>query len=127
MAQSQEGKLPRAVDGAHTVKKIAVSTILAVLMMTSLVFGQVHPSLLGTWSQSEPAGATWTFRSDGSGFMEHGDSHTVARFTWSSSDGVKLNVSTAGLSVPYTVQSNDGRALVLVNNRTSTTYRLVKK
>ena len=102
-------------------------TALTVLMMSGLVLGQGRQALIGTWSQTAPSGATWTFRPDGSGFMEHGNSHTVARFTWESRDGKHLNVSTAGLSVPYTVQSNDGRTLVLVNNRASTTYTLKKK
>jgi hypothetical protein len=82
--------------------------------------------LVGTWTQEGQVAATWTFRPDGSGFMEQENPRTTARFTWSCS-GNTLQVSTAGLSVPYTVVSNDGNSLVIRNEQIAATYHLRRK
>lgn len=95
------------------------------LLVISAVAEQTDPRLIGTWAQ-EGAAAVWTFRPDGSGFMEQENPRTTARFTWSCS-GQQLNVSTSGGNVPYTVVSNDGSSLVIRNDQMAATYKLKKK
>ncbi len=103
----------------------AKTWILTFLVLTIGVFAQADSRLVGTWTQDgEPA--TWTFRADGSGFIERSNPRTTARFTWNC-QGVRLQVSTAGLIVPYTLVSSDGNTLVLRNERVSQTYHLTKK
>lgn len=103
----------------------AKNWIMAFLVLTVTVFAQADTRLVGTWAQDgDPA--TWTFRSDGTGFIERSNPRTTARFTWNC-QGVRLQVATAGLVVPYTLVSSDGNSLVLRNERVSQTYRLTKK
>lgn len=85
----------------------------------------VDARLVGTWTQ-EGAATVWTFRPDGSGFMEQENPRTTARFTWSCS-GQSLQVSTSGGNVPYTVVSNTGSELVIRNEQIAATYKLHKK
>jgi hypothetical protein len=102
--------------------------LVALFLCTLVTWAQATDSrLFGTWSQEGPVEAVWTFRPDGSGFMEQVNPRTTARFTWSC-QGQRLNVSAAGgLTVPYTVLSNDGNFLVIRNDQVSTVYRLKKK
>jgi hypothetical protein len=84
------------------------------------------PKLFGTWTQEGGQATVWTFRPDGSGFMEQSNPRTTARFTWSCR-GQRLSVCTAGLTIPYTVVSNDGSSLVIRNEQLSSVYKLKKK
>lgn len=104
------------------------AALLALLLCSLVTWAQATDAkLFGTWTQEGAAETVWTFRPDGSGFMEQTSPRTTARFTWTC-QGQQLNVSAAGgLTVPYTVVSNDGTSMVLRNEQISTVYRLKKK
>jgi hypothetical protein len=106
---------------------IAKKLLLAIFLFALGAVAQAtDPKMVGTWTQEGQAAATWIFRPDGSGFMEQSNPRTTARFTWTC-QGQILKVSAAGLSVPYTVLSNDGNSLVIRNDQVSTVLTLKKK
>ena len=110
------------------MQKVSLKAI-AIALLVFMVAAVACPSeakLIGTWTQEGEQAATWTFRPDGSGFMEQSNPRTTARFTWSC-QGVQLQVSTGNLVVPYTVVSNNGNDLVLRNDQSSQTYRFHRK
>ena len=87
---------------------------------------EVDPRLFGTWVQEGSPANVWTFRPDGSGFMEQPNPRCTARFTWSC-QGQQLSVSTGpGMSVPYTVISSDSNSLVIRNEQVAAVYKLKK-
>jgi hypothetical protein len=100
--------------------------LIAVLLCAMAVWAQPDAKLVGTWTEDGQMSATWTFRPDGSGFREQTNPKTTARFTWDCR-GASLQVNAGGLSVPYTVLSNDGNSLVIRNEQLATTYTLRKK
>ena len=104
----------------------AIRLILAFFLCALAVIAEPDTRLVGTWSQEGGQEATWTFRPDGSGFMEQNNPRSTARFTWSCR-GVRLQVSTGSLSVPYTIVANDSNSLVLRNDQVATTYKLRRK
>lgn len=106
----------------RTVGKLAMMLVLC----TVAVLANPDSRLVGSWVQ-EGQGTVWTFRPDGSGFMEQANPRTTARFTWDCA-GQRLNVSTpAGNSVPYTVMSCDSGSLIIRNDQASSVYKLRKK
>lgn len=107
------------------MKSVKILLLAFFLCALAAVAEQIDARLIGTWAQ-EGAATVWTFRPDGSGFLEQESPRTTARFTWSCS-GQQLNVSTSGGNVPYTVVSNDGSSLVIRNDQLSATYKLKKK
>lgn len=100
----------------NTIKNI----LLTLVALTAVVLAQPG-SLVGSWVDSRDT--QWTFRADGSGFMECGSPKTTARFNWQL-QGQTLQVSTAGTSVPYQVVQFDGQNLVIRNQRSSQSYQL---
>lgn len=110
------------------MQKVSLKALVLTLLLVTLaaVAGPSEARFIGTWTQEGGAAAVWTFRPDGSGFMEQSSPKTTARFTWSC-QGVQLQLATGTLVVPYTVVSSNGNALVLRNEHTSTTYRLLRK
>lgn len=111
---------------ASSVKVLLLVFFFCTVFVTAAVGDPAEARLHGSWTQEGAAPVVWTFRPDGSGFMEQTEPRTTARFTWDCR-GQRLNVSTAGLSVPYTVVSNDGRSLVLRNEQLATVLKLKKK
>lgn len=109
----------------HKVTFKALMIALLVFAVAALA-GPTETKLIGTWTQEGSQGATWTFRSDGSGFMEQTNPRTTARFTWTC-QGVKLQLLSGNLVVPYTVVSSSDNELVLKNNNSLRTYRLQRK
>ncbi len=109
------------------MQKVSLKALVLTLLLVTLaaVAGPTETKLIGTWTQEGEA-AVWTFRPDGSGFMEQTNPRATARFTWSC-QGVQLQVATGTLVVPYTIVSNNGSALVLRNEHSSATYRLSRK
>ena len=110
------------------MQKVSLKALVLTLLLVTLaaVAGPSEARFIGTWTQEGEAAAVWTFRPDGSGFMEQSNPKTTARFTWSC-QGVQLQLATGTLVVPYTVVSSNGNALVLRNEQTSATYRLIRK
>lgn len=106
------------------LKQLAFQAVLWLILVATVALAQ--PSrVLGTWVQ-EGKEAVWTFRPDGSGFMEQTTPRATARFTWSF-EGERLQVCTGGLAVPYTILSADSQSLVIRNDQLETVYRLKKK
>ena len=102
---------------------------LLIALLVFVVAAMADPTetkLIGTWTQEGSQGAIWTFRADGSGFMEQTNPRTTARFTWSC-QGVQLQLLSGNLVVPYTVISHSSNELVLKNNNSLQTYRLQRK
>lgn len=100
----------------RTVSKI----VLCLFALSLAAFAQPSANILGSWTQSIPS-TKWTFRPDGTGFMEV--SNTTARFNWTVR-GKTLKVFTAGTSVPYRVLESGSDRLVIENLRASKTYQL---
>lgn len=96
--------------------------LLLLLVSTLLAMAQPSQDIVGSWVQDNQQ-ARWTFRPDGTGFMERGQPKTTARFQWRV-NGTILEVSTAGTSVPYELVQNDGSRLVIKNQRVSQVYEL---
>lgn len=95
------------------------------MLMAVATVAQPGRTIVGDWTQQE-ASAEWSFRSDGTGFMEQGQPNVIARFSWQL-EGNVLRVFTAGTSVPYEVLQNDGRVLRIRNQRGGQVYELRKK
>ena len=80
-------------------------------------------AIVGRWVQDSPQ-VSWTFRADGSGFMERGTPKTTARFNWTL-DGNILKLSTAtGVPITYQIVSRAQDRLVIVNRRLAMEYTL---
>lgn len=110
----------------RTLRAVVLAFFFCTALAIAAVGDPADAKLFGTWAQEGPSPVMWTFRPDGSGFMEQTNPRTTARFTWDCR-GQRLHVSTAGLSVPYTVVSNDGQSMVLRNEQLSTVLKLKKK
>lgn len=102
------------------------ATVLIFFVATLAVVAQVDSRIVGTWVQQGEIASVWTFRADGSGFMEQQNPRTVAHFTWSS-QGNSMLIATGGLRVPYIILKNDGSQMHIRNQQSSTTYVLKKQ
>lgn len=97
-----------------------VRICLWVLLVTAVAFAQ-QGTIVGSWVEANQ-GTRWTFRADGTGFMEQ--TNATARFDWRV-QGQILQLSTAaGTSVPYKVVRFDGSNLVIRNEQISREYQL---
>ena len=106
-----------------TPMKTLISKIIIFLLIISwAAVAQPSADIVGTWVQDAQENR-WTFRPDGTGFMEHGKPKTIARFKWIVRGSV-LEVSTAGTSIPYQLVQNGGNRLVLKNQRVAQVYKL---
>jgi len=97
-------------------------TFLVLLLLTVAAIADPASSIVGSWLESS-SGARWTFRADGTGFMELGETRTTARFNWRLR-GSTLEVSTAATSVPYSVLQQGSDSLTIRNERVSQVYQL---
>lgn len=97
-----------------------VRICLMVILVAAVALSQPNNSIVGSWIQADQ-GARWTFRADGTGFMEQ--TNATARFNWQV-QGETLQVSTAGTSVPYRVVKFDGQTLVIRNDQVAREYEL---
>jgi hypothetical protein len=103
------------------LRNLRLVIIMAALLLATAV-AQSDQSIVGTWIQ-DAQDTRWTFRADGTGFLERGQPKTTARFNWQF-QGETLQVSTAGTSIPYAVIQNDGQTLVIRNERVAQVYQL---
>lgn len=111
------------VTGASWIKGTTLKRIVILIVLLTLVVGaQPDQSIVGNWVQSSQ-NAKWSFRDDGTGFMEQGQPSVIARFNWRF-QGATLQLSTAGTSIPYDVIQNDGSTLVIKNRRGGQVYEL---
>lgn len=92
------------------------------LLMAAVAVAQPGQTIVGDWVQ-ESQNAKWTFRSDGTGFMERGQPKLTARFSWLLR-GQVLQVSTASTSVDYEVVQSSAEVLVIRNSRGGQVYEL---
>ena len=109
---------------AIVLKKIG-HTILLMSLMTLVCAARPSSAVVGAWVQAADS-MRWTFRSDGTGFMERGNPKMTARFKWSVKGSI-LEVSTAGTSVPYKLVENTANTLVIKNQHVLKTYTLQKQ
>lgn len=93
---------------------------LLIMLLAIASWAQSSSLLVGTWL-NDAHQSRWTFRADGTGFMEK--AHTTGRFSWQL-QGSTLQVTTAGTSNPYEVVQCDAQALVIKNNRNGKVYNL---
>ena len=100
------------------MSRVIIRVILMIAMVAAVALAQPNSSIVGSWIQSDQ-GTRWTFRADGTGFMEQ--PNTTARFNWQVR-GQTLQVQTAGLSVPYQVIQLDRQNLVIRNQQVSQQY-----
>jgi hypothetical protein len=100
--------------------RVLGKVILMVVLVTAMALAQPNSSIVGSWVQADQS-TRWTFRADGTGFMEL--PNATARFNWQV-QGQTLQVSTAGTSVPYQVVQFDGQNLVIRNVQVSRQYEL---
>lgn len=100
--------------------------LLLTLALMSVVLAQPAGSIIGDWVQ-QSQDARWTFRSDGTGFMERGTPKITARFEWKLK-GNTLEVTTqAGTSVSYQIVENNGNLLVIKNQMVAQVYQLQRQ
>ena len=98
------------------LKHVALFTMFLVVA----AWAQSSSLLVGTWLNDEHQ-SRWTFRADGSGFMER--ANTTGRFSWQLQSST-LQVTTAGTSNPYEVVRCDAQTLVIKNDRNGKIYNL---
>lgn len=102
--------------------KILKSLTLMIVLLGAVAFAQPGQSIVGSWSQADQ-NCRWTFKADGTGFMERTQPRSTARFNWTIS-GNTLQLSTAGISVPYSIVRYDGQNLVIRNEKVAQVYQL---
>ena len=86
-----------------------------VVLVAAVALAQPGQSIVGSWVQADKS-CRWTFRADGTGFMERTQPKSTARFDWQVR-GNTLQLSTAGTTIPYSVVQNDGQNLVIRNEQ----------
>jgi uncharacterized protein DUF5640 len=101
------------------MSRVIKKAILLIVMVAAVALAQPN-SIVGSWVQADK-GIRWTFRADGTGFMEQ--PNTTARFNWQV-QGQTLQVKSSGMSVPYQVVQLDGQNLVIRNQQISQQYQL---
>lgn len=106
------------------IKKIGYTLLLSGLM-TLVCVARPNSSVVGAWVQ-EADSMRWTFRPDGTGFMERGNPKMTARFKWNVKGRI-LEVSTAGTSVPYKLVESTANTLIIKNQHVLKTYTLQKQ
>lgn len=93
---------------------------LLIMILAVATWAQSSTLLVGTWL-NDAHQSRWTFRADGTGFMEK--ANTTGRFSWEL-QGSSLQVTTVGTSNPYEVVRCDAEVLVIKNNRNAKVYNL---
>lgn len=102
-------------------KVLSCITVMIVLIAAAAL-AQPAQSIVGSWVEADK-NCRWTFRADGTGFMERTQPRSTARFSWQVR-GNTLKLSTAGTTIPYSVVQNDGQNLVIRNEQIAQVYQL---
>lgn len=79
--------------------------------------------IVGSWVQDSQE-VTWTFRNDGSGFMERGNPRTTARFSWTLEGNILKLSTSVGTPIVYQITSHTPTQMVIVNRRLAMEYTL---
>lgn len=102
--------------------KVLSSITVMIVLMAAVALAQPGQSIVGSWVQADKS-CRWTFKADGTGFMERTQPRSTARFNWQVR-GNTLQLSTAGTTIPYSVVQNDGQNLVIRNDQIAQVYQL---
>ncbi len=102
-----------------------VVVVLTVFLLAGVLFAQTTQGFLGSWTLEDKTEMVWTFRPDGTGFMERSVPRSTARYTWSLRGDI-LSLTTTATEVSYSVIEQSSATLILKSHHSGKTYRLVR-